>query len=78
MVLNMHIELSTKNIDTYFLKNGFNSCRYDPNLYVKLFDDDAIIIFLYVDDLILTQIQLSLLQEVKNDLKKRFEMTYLG
>ena len=78
MVLSMHIELSTKNIDTYFLKNGFKKCRYDPNIYVKNFDDDVLIVVLYADDLILTGNQLTFTQEMKNNLKKQFEKIESG
>ena len=65
-------------IDTYFLKNGFAWCIYNPNLYVKNFGDDFLIVVLYVDDLILTDNQLSFIQELKNNLNHQFEMTYLG
>ena len=41
-------------IDAYFLTNGFKHCIYDPNLYVKNFGDNILIIVLYVDDLIIT------------------------
>ena len=55
-------------VDTYFLKNGFKRCRSDPNMYVKIFDGDVLIVVLYVDDLILTGNHLSLIKEFKMNL----------
>ena len=65
-------------IDAYFLKNGFKKCISDPNLYVKDFGDHVLIIVLYVDDRIITRNQLVLIQNMKHDLQKQFEMTYLN
>ena len=69
---------SCEKIDTHFSKNGSRWCRSDPNMYVKVFEDDVLIVVLYVDDLILTINHLSLIMELKNDLKKCLEMTYIG
>jgi len=49
-------------IDTYFLSNAFKWCIYDPNMYVKNFGDEILIIVLYVDDLIITGSQLISIQ----------------
>jgi hypothetical protein len=65
-------------IDTHFLKSGFKRCRFDPNLYVCFSPDDGLIVFVYVDDLIITRNKILLILELKNDLKKTFEMTNLG
>lgn len=65
-------------IDAYFLKNGFKRCISDPNPYVKYFGDHALIIVLYVDDLSIIGNQLVLIQNMKHDLQKQFEMTYLN
>ena len=65
-------------IDIYFLKNGLKLYKYGPNMYVKNFDDDFLIVVLYVDDIILTGIQLALIHELKNNLNHQFEMTDLG
>jgi hypothetical protein len=78
MVLNKTPRAWYEKIDTHFLQSGFRWCQYDPNMYVKFFEDDVLIVVLYVDDLILTGNQLSLIQELKNDLKQCFEMTDLG
>ena len=65
-------------IDAYFLNNGFKRCIYDPNLYVKHVDDNIIVIVLYLDDIIINGIQLLLIQNMKSELQKQFEMTDLG
>jgi len=57
-------------IDAYFLNNGFKRCISDPNLYVKNFGDNFLIIVLYVDDLITTGSQLVLIQDKKIALQK--------
>jgi len=64
--------------DTYFSKNGFKRCIYDPNLYVKNFGDDILIIVVYLDDLIIIGNQLISIQKLKENLKNEFEMTDLG
>ena len=55
-------------IDAYFLTNGFKRCISDPNLYVKNFGDNVIIIVLNVDDLNITRIHLALIQNMKGEL----------
>jgi len=67
-----------KNIDAYFLKTSFKRCIYDPNLYVKNFGYEILIIVLYVDDLIITGIHLISIQKMKDNLKNEFEMNDLG
>ena len=49
-------------IDTYLLKNGFRQCITNPSMYVKNFDDDVLIVLLYVYYLIIICIQLTLIQ----------------
>ena len=65
-------------IDTYFLNHGFKHYIFDPNLYVKHVDDNIIVIVLDVDDLIIIGNQLLLIQNMKSELQKQFEMTDLG
>ena len=65
-------------IDTYFLSNGFKRCIAYPNLYVKNFGTNILIVVLYVYDIIITSNQLTLIQNLKSDLQKQFEMTDLG
>ena len=46
-------------IDTYLLKNSFKRCKYDPNMFAKNFDDDVLVVVLYMDDIILNGNQLT-------------------
>jgi hypothetical protein len=64
-------------IDAYFLNNGFKQCISYPNMHFKDFGDHVLIIVLYVDDLIITGIQLLLIQNMKSDLQKKLEMKNL-
>ena len=49
-----------------------------PNLYVQNFGTNILIVVLYVDDLIITSSQLTLIQNLKSDIQKQFEMTEFG
>jgi hypothetical protein len=65
-------------IDIFLIDIGFSRCHSDPNVYTKKVGSHLIILFLYVDDLILTSSDSKLLNHVKINLKKKFEMTDLG
>ena len=41
-------------IDSFLTSLGFTKSKVDPNLYLKVMDDEPIILLLYVDDLFLT------------------------
>ena len=47
-------------------------------MHVKHFDDDALITILYMDDLIITNTQLTLIHEMEDNLNSEFEMIDLG
>jgi len=65
-------------MDSVLIATGFYRCHSDPNVYNKKVGTHLIILFLYVDDLILTGSDSKLLNHVKTILKKKFEMTNLG
>ena len=65
-------------MDRFLLNNGFSRCHSDPNVYTKKLRNHIIILFLYVDDLILAGSDPKLLTHVKSSLKKNFEMSDLG
>jgi hypothetical protein len=65
-------------MDSFLIATGFSRCHSDPNVYTKKVGSHLIILVLYVDDLILTGSDSKLLNHVKNNLKKKFEMTDLG
>eukprot|EP01018_Ginkgo_biloba_P024032 Gb_18989 [translate_table: standard] len=64
-------------IDEHLRGSGFQRSASDPNLYIKK-DGDLVILVVYVDDLVITGNSLKLIDEVKGDLGKAFEMTDLG
>eukprot|EP01018_Ginkgo_biloba_P001301 Gb_29290 [translate_table: standard] len=65
-------------IDEHLRGNSFQRSASDPNLYVKKKDGDLVILVVYVDDLVITGNSLKLIDKVKGDLGKAFEMTDLG
>jgi hypothetical protein len=66
-------------IEAYFLSENFEKCPYEHTLFIKSGDkDDILLVSLYVDDLIFTSNNLSLVEEFKNSMKKKFDMPDLG
>jgi hypothetical protein len=65
-------------MDNFLIATGFSRCHSDPNVYTKKVGSHLIILVLYVDDLILTGSDPKLLNHVKTNLKKKFEMIDLG
>jgi hypothetical protein len=65
-------------MEKFLLDTIFSRCHSDPNVYTKKVGSHIIILFLYVDDLILTSSDPKVLNHVKTSLKKKFEMTELG
>ena len=41
-------------IDSFLMSMGFTKSKADPNLYLKVVEDEPVILLLYVDDLFLT------------------------
>eukprot|EP00253_Pinus_taeda_P005804 PITA_05804 len=65
-------------IDAYLIENGFDKCDGEPTLYINENDGKIIIVVLYVDDLIFTSNDASLIADFKAVMKSEFEMTDLG
>jgi hypothetical protein len=65
-------------MDSFLIATGFSRCHSNPNVYSKKVGSHLIILVLYVDDLIITGSDSKLLNHVKTNLKKKFEMTDLG
>eukprot|EP00253_Pinus_taeda_P032551 PITA_32551 len=65
-------------MDSFLLEIGFSRCHSDNTIYTKKVGKSLIIFVLYVDDLILTGSDPNLINHVKSNLKKKFEMTDLG
>ncbi|KAM1819691.1 hypothetical protein ACFX1X_001299 [Malus domestica] len=65
-------------IDKYFQENKFTKCLHEHVLYVKVKDEDILIVCLYVDDLIFTGSNPSMSEDFKRMMTKEFEMTDIG
>jgi hypothetical protein len=65
-------------MENFLLDTGFSRCHFDPNVYTKKVGSHLKILFLYVDEFILTGSDSKLLNHVKTNLKNKFEMTNLG
>jgi hypothetical protein len=64
-------------IESYFTRFGFTKSEADANLYQILVEGKILIIFIYVDDLILTGDE-QMIHSCKDDLPKEFKMKDLG
>ena len=42
-------------IDTFFTSLGFTNSKVDPNLYMKVIDNEPVILLLSMDDLFMTR-----------------------
>jgi hypothetical protein len=42
-------------IDSFLTSLGFNKSKFDSNLYLKVMNDESLMLLLYVDDLFLTR-----------------------
>ena len=56
---------------------GFTKSKADPNLYIKVVEDELVILLLYVDELFLTGKEKQIM-ESKKKLAEEFEMKDLG
>jgi len=65
-------------IDDYLTGSGFQKSLSEATLYVKRFNDDVLIISLYVDDLLVTGSNTVQVAEFKLNMMQVFEMTDLG
>eukprot|EP01018_Ginkgo_biloba_P028553 Gb_04117 [translate_table: standard] len=66
-------------IDRYVLNTGFVRSFADSNLYMKVRDSMSVtFVVLYVDDLLITGNDVSMISDLKKDLQINFEMTDLG
>ena len=64
-------------IYSFLTRFGFTKSRDDPNLYVKVMDDEPIILLLYVDDLFLTPNEKHI-TNCKKNLAEEFKMKNIG
>ena len=65
-------------IDDYFINRGFQRSQSEPTLYIKTQGDKRLIVSLYVDDLIYTGNNKTMVKEFKDDMMRIFKMIDLG
>eukprot|EP00253_Pinus_taeda_P036368 PITA_36368 len=65
-------------MDIFLSEIGFSRCHSDNTIYTKKVGKSLIILVLYVDDLILIGSDPNLINHVKSNLKRKFEMLDLG
>ena len=63
-------------IDSFLTSLGFTKSKADPNLYMKIMDDEPIILLLYVDDIFFIGNEKQITNCKK--LAEEFKMKYLG
>eukprot|EP00253_Pinus_taeda_P032053 PITA_32053 len=65
-------------MDSFILDTGFSRCHSENIVFTKKVGKSLIILVIYVDDLTLTGSDPNLINDVKSNLKKMFEMIDLG
>ncbi|CAL8132132.1 unnamed protein product [Prunus armeniaca] len=66
-------------IDTYFAQCGFTKSQSEATLYTKTRGEaEILIVSIYVDDIVYTGSSQSMLEEFKQDMMVKYEMTDLG
>lgn len=53
---------------------GFVQIHYDYSLFTKNVDKELIIVLVYIDDLLVTRYNISLIEQTRNDLKLKFKI----
>ena len=65
-------------IDGFLLSLSFVQCKSSPNVYLKLIHGSLIIIFLYVDEILITGSSKKDIASLKDGMNHAFSMTNLG
>jgi hypothetical protein len=65
-------------LDTYLKDKGFKRGTVDNNLYIKIEDNDLLIVLVYVDDIIFGCNKDSLVQWFAYAMESKFEMSMIG
>ncbi|WVZ21733.1 hypothetical protein V8G54_000277 [Vigna mungo] len=68
-----------KHIDVVLIKLGFRKCTVEHDIYVRFSGQrETLLVYLYVDDLLITGSSVAEIEEFKTKMKNEFEMTELG
>nr|GEW05421.1 hypothetical protein [Tanacetum cinerariifolium] len=65
-------------LSTFLLKNGFSKGTIDPTLFTRRFDDDILVVHVYVDDIIFGSTDPRYATLFSDLMKRRFEMSMMG
>nr|GEX58748.1 retrovirus-related Pol polyprotein from transposon TNT 1-94 [Tanacetum cinerariifolium] len=65
-------------LSTFLLQNGFSKGTIDPTLFTRHFDDDILVVQVYVDDIIFGSTDPRYATLFSNLMKSRFEMSTMG
>ncbi|KAL2238000.1 UNVERIFIED_CONTAM: Retrovirus-related Pol polyprotein from transposon TNT 1-94 [Sesamum indicum] len=67
-----------RKFDNFMLEIDFSRCNADHCCHVKRFDEFFIILFLYVDDMLIAGSNVKEINRLKNQLSRKFDMKDLG
>ncbi|MDV3181238.1 MAG: reverse transcriptase domain-containing protein, partial [Candidatus Phytoplasma australasiaticum] len=68
-----------KRFDSFMINQGYMRSQFDDCIYFQKFDDGSFIyLLLYVDDMLITSRNMSLIAKLKAQLSSEFEMKELG
>nr|GEY62124.1 retrovirus-related Pol polyprotein from transposon TNT 1-94 [Tanacetum cinerariifolium] len=65
-------------LSTFLLQNGFSKGTIDPTLFTRRFDDDILVVQVYVDDIIFCSFDPRYATLFSNLMKSCFEMSMMG
>nr|GEW09579.1 uncharacterized mitochondrial protein AtMg00810-like [Tanacetum cinerariifolium] len=65
-------------LSTFLLQNGFSKGTIDPTLFTRRFDDDILVVQVYVDDIIFGSTNPRYATLFSDLIKSRFEMSMMG
>lgn len=75
MVSDRHQDSGTRSFDSFMLNYSYNRINYDHCVFIKkFFDDDFIILLLYVDNMLIIGHDASKVDMLKRELSKSFTM----
>nr|GEY21936.1 retrovirus-related Pol polyprotein from transposon TNT 1-94 [Tanacetum cinerariifolium] len=65
-------------LSTFLPQNGFSKGTIDPTLFIRRFDDDILVVEVYVDDIIFGLTDPRYATQFSDLMKSRFEMSMMG
>lgn len=68
-----------KRFDSFIINQGYMRSQFDDCIYFQKFDDGSFLyLLLYVDDMLITSRNISLIAKLKAQLSSEFEIKELG